>query len=384
MHALQGSWPGYLLDDSRTQIYGWTAQSFTGSTNTFFNSPVVWNDFANNYMLQQHWTRLERAVVTTGTEPTFGYKIDLIAGTDYRYTIMRDLLNAQLENAAGRQNFYGVDPVNFYVNAYVPTLLQGTEFRAGRLFTPFGVESVEAVSTPLMSRSYAFNWCPPFTHMGVQAVYTLSPEWAGTAMLANGNDVFFGPAQEARFVGTLKYVHPNKKDAFAVGTSVGRGKFNAAEPYEPATVALPYEPAGRNNINVFDFVWTRVVNPRLTYNFEAIYGYQTNVPANVAGGIIKENAVTGTAHWGSLVHYLFVNFTPRLSGVLRFETFDDFQGQRTGFEGLYTAVTWGVQFRPRRDIAIRPEIRYDYNGYSRPFEGKHDILTCGCDAIVRW
>src|SRR5262249_45950926 len=133
-----------------------------------------------------------------------------------------------------------------------------------------------------------------------------------------------------------------------------------------------------------DFVWAHTFNPRFSYNFEAIYGYQTNVPANVPGGIISLGTTEGTAHWGSIVHYLFVNFTPKLSGVLRFETFDDFEGQRTGFEGLHRAVTGGLQFRPRKEIIIRPEIRFDYNGYSRPFEGDHGILTGGFDATLRW
>ena len=64
--------------------------------------------------------------------------------------------------------------------------------------------------------------------------------------------------------------------------------------------------------------------------------------------------------------------------------FDDFQGQRTGFNGLYTAITGGMQYRPVKDILIRPEVRFDYNGYSLPFENKHGIFTAAIDAIVRF
>ncbi len=59
-------------------------------------------------------------------------------------------------------------------------------------------------------------------------------------------------------------------------------------------------------------------------------------------------------------------------------------GSRTGFPGLYTAVTGGLQFRLRKGILIRPELRYDYNGQSRPFEGKHDQFLAASDLIVRW
>ena len=38
--------------------------------------------------------------------------------------------------------------------------------------------------------------------------------------------------------------------------------------------------------------------------------------------------------------------TDRMTQITRFELFDDFKGQRTGFKGLYTALTVGCQYRP--------------------------------------
>src|SRR5439155_18196218 len=67
------------------------------------------------------------------------------------------------------------------------------------------------------------------------------------------------------------------------------------------------------------------------------------------------------AHWFCVVNYLTYAFTPRLSGTTRLELFDDEQGQRTGFAGLYTALTAGLSFRPHKDVIFRPEVRYDYN-----------------------
>jgi hypothetical protein len=80
-----------------------------------------------------------------------------------------------------------------------------------------------------------------------------------------------------------------------------------------------------------------------------------------------------------------------VSTALRFELFDDYQGQLTGYRGLYTAVTAGVQFKPSRAILFRPEIRYDYNGQSKAFDPnqtntgtQHGLLTAGADLIFRW
>jgi hypothetical protein len=386
MRTLQGTWYGAQLDDGRTSISGWVESSYTASTTRVTNQPVVWNDRANRLLMNQAWFRIERAVVTSGTsDVTWGYRVDADYGSDYRFSLMRGFLNNQLLNSDGNQNLYGVDLIQFYSNVYVPNLFQGTDIRVGRLFTPWGAESLEGVSTPFVSRSYAFNWSPPFTHMGVMVSPTFNANWSGKFMLANGNDVWIGSgAQEPRFVGALTWASDTRADSVTYGWTWGRGKFNAGTPFSPATTGEQSEPAGRNNINVSDLLWTHVFNPRWTYTTELIYGYQYGVPANVPGGMIAENKTSGTAHWGSWVHYLFYNFSTKLTGIVRFETFDDFEGQRTGFEGLYSALTVGCQYRPWKSVLIRPEVRYDYNGYSRPFEGKHGILTAALDAIVRW
>ena len=75
---------------------------------------------------------------------------------------------------------------------------------------------------------------------------------------------------------------------------------------------------------------------------------------------------------------------PQLSVTARLEFFDDVEGNRTGFKGLYTALTGGLNFKPRPGIVFRPELRYDYNDETRPFEGKHGVGTATADLIFRW
>jgi hypothetical protein len=336
--------------------------------------------------MQQAWVRIGRSVINTGTtEPTFGFQIDVLNGSDYRFTLPRGLFNSQLVNSVpGSQNLYGVDPIQHYVAMYVPTLFRGVEFRLGRLYTPWGVESLEAVSTPLLSRSYAFNFCPPFTHCGLGAYVTFSPEWSSVLMLVNGNDVYFGdPAEEMRFVGNLRWVQPGGgRNTVTIAASIGRGKFNPAfaTPPNQTTTALATEPFGRNNFNAFDLVYTHTFSPVFSYNLEAIYGYQTNVPQAALG----VGSVNGFANWFSAAHYLFYTFSPKLTGILRYEDFDDFQGQRTGFPGLYMAVTGGLQYRLNKSMIVRPELRYERNFESAPFEGKHGLFSAASDLIIRW
>lgn len=386
MKAMEGTPLGCWMEQRKISFSGWTQMSYTGSQTSTTNLPVTWNDRANRFLLQQHWMRLEKAIDTESKEASFGWRIDGVFGTDYRFMLMRGLFNQQLENSTGAQNLYGFDLPQFYVNGYFPNLFEGTEVQIGRMGTCWGYESVEGPSSPLLSRSYAFNWAPPFFHLGIMVMPKFSKNWSGKFMLANGNDVFIDPAEEIRFVGSLTWTSDDEKDTVAFGTTFGRGKMNVGEPYAPATVGLQTEPAGRNNINVFDLVWKHTFTECFSYGLELIYGYQTGVPVGVPGGIVgTPGTPSGTAHWASCVNYFNYKWNDKLSSVLRAEVFDDFEGQRTGFEGLYTAVTFGVQWKPKDWLWMRPEIRYDVNTDNAPFEGgRRSLWTASTDLIIRW
>jgi hypothetical protein len=383
MKQTQGTWLGALLDDNRLFLSGWIEQAYTASTDRASNFPVIFNDRANEYLLQQAWVRLGRKLVTQGTtEPTWGFQIDVINGSDYRWTMSRGLFNSQLDNSTGAQNLYGVDPVQHYVNLYVPTLFRGVEFRLGRFYAPFNFDSIEGVSTPLLSRAYTFE-NSPFTMCGLGAYVTFSASWTGVFMLVNGNDVYFGdPSEELRFAGNVKWSQAGGRNIIQYGMSLGRGKFNPAYPTPPeqTTNALGTEPFGRNNFNTFDFLFTHVFNSALSYNLEIMYGYQYNVPQEA----VAISDPSGFADWFSVLHYLYYDVTPRLRVIGRWEDFDDFQGQRTGFAGLYNAVTGGLLYKLNPSTWLRPEVRYDYNFESTPYEGKHGLFTAAIDTIVRW
>jgi hypothetical protein len=390
MNMLKGTALGEKMEKKRLSVSGWLQFSYTASHNVdVSNQPVVWNDRANRFLMQQAWLRLDKAVDKESKEASWGYRADLLFGTDYRFTLPRGTFNDQLKNSNGQQNLYGIDPIQYYLEYYMPNVLEGTTLTVGKMFCRFGYESIEGPTSPLLSRSYAFNFAPPFTHHGVMLTSQLNKQLLAEVMLANGNDVTIGdPSEEYRFTGKLAWTSEDEKTTVALGTSVGRGKFNAGDPFAPTTVGLLSENAGRNNINVFDLVFTRKVTDDFTYGLEVIYGYQYGVPTTVAlptvGSMIKNDATHGTAHWGSVVNYFTYSFNEKTTGIVRAEAFDDFEGQRTGFEGLYTAVTGGLQFKPNNWLMIRPEVRYDYNHESRPFEGKRSLFTAATDLVIRY
>ena len=359
MRSLQGTWPGWLLDSNRLQFSGWTEMSFTASTARTSQLPMGFNYLANDFALQQNWLRFERPVLTTGaTTSSFGFRSDwILPGIDYRFTVSRGLWSDQLTANNGQPNTYGIDPVQFYAEAYFPSIGHGLDVKLGRIFCQYGAESIDAPPNALASHSYSFIY-DPFTHTGGMGTLYLTPAWSVQLGVIMGPDVFIDPAASPYGMFSVKWAPPNGRNSVLVSGLIGSGRFDVAQSF--------------NNPNIIDLVYIHTFNSRLSYTLDSLAGWQTNVP-----GI-------GTATWYSAVNYLTYAFTPRLSGTTRLEFFDDAQGNRTGFPGLYTSVTAGLNFRPRKGVIVRPEVRYDHNANSAPFEGHRDLFTAAADLILRW
>jgi hypothetical protein len=380
---LQGTYLGDCMDTERIAVYGWVESSYTFSSVPNNNLPEGFNYRANEPIMQQLWTRINRSVVTSGTsEPTFGFNVDLLYGTDYRFTLQRALWNKQLTDRHGLPAIYGFDPVQFYVESYFPTICGGLDVKIGRFYTPYGVDSVEAPTTPLMSHSYTFANGGPFTHTGILLTQNLPCNLIAQFGLVLGEDLFIDPADEPTGIFSLQYTQPGNRNIVKFTTIFDSGRFNQHQGFS----GIP----GNPNYEIANVVWTHNFDsvPRLTNNLVCLYGYMYNIPD------------IGRADWFGIVNYVQYTFSPELVGTVRLEAFDDPQGIRTNTypgaapdnaKGLYTSLTLGVNYKPRRQpsgkgtIMFRPEIRYDYNWDSKPFDNSHHgLFTVGSDVIVRW
>ncbi len=359
MRTVQGTWLGAGLEDQRTQVYGWTQGNFTASTDQRDQLPYGMNYKANQFLLEQNWLRIDRPVVTSGTsEPSFGFRSDwILPGSDYFFTLPRGLFNGQLTASNGGPNLYGIDPVEFYAEAYFPSVARGMDVKVGRFFSQFGVEQIPAPDNPLVSHAYAFIY-NPFTQTGILTTTKLSETVSVQAGLVLGNDNFFGPTDTPTFIGSVKGVSPDLRNSLLLNVIIDKGRFDQEHNF--------------HNPEILDLIATHKINPNLVYTFESLYGFTNNVPD------------IGTANWLHLVNYLTYNFTERFNGATRLELFDDFQGQRTGFAGLYVAPATVLTFRPVKWLQLRQEVRYDYHTETAPFEGKHGLFTATSDCILRW
>jgi hypothetical protein len=359
MKALQGTWYGAALDDSRVAVSGWVESGVTVGTAGSNNLPIGFNYRDNNFSLQENWLRVERAVVTTGTtEPTFGFRSDtILPGTDYRFTVARGLFSDQLTADHGQPAIYGIDPVQFYAEAYFPTVGQGTDVKVGRFYAQYGVEVIEAPGNALFSHSYSMV-DDPFTQTGILTTTKLTAAWSVQAGLVLGEDVFFSPGEQPTFIGSVRWAPPNGPDSVTVSAILDSARFDQKH--------------NLNNLDLLDLIVTHKLDGRLTYTLECLGGYQTHL------------AEIGTTTWLGVVNYLSCDFTSHLSGTTRLEFFNDPNGQRTGSRGLYTAVTAGLNYHPLKSVLFRPEVRYDYNDETAAFEGRHGLLTVAADLILRW
>jgi hypothetical protein len=233
---------------------------------------------------------------------------------------------------------------------------QGLEIKAGRFFAQYGVESIDASPNALSSRCYTFIY-NPFTHTGAVTTLKLNDDWSMQNGIVTGSDVYIDSALYPTYIGSIKWAPKDSKASALFAVILGNCQFDTSDNF--------------HNPQIFDMVLTYKLSDKISWTGEALYGFTNDVPC------------IGYAHWYGIVNYLTYQICDTLSATTRVEFFDDIQGQRTGYAGLYSTVTMGFTYTPKPWLWIRPEVRYDHND-ARPFEGESKLITAAFDVLIRW
>ncbi|QEL15979.1 outer membrane beta-barrel protein [Limnoglobus roseus] len=359
---LAGSAFGQRLADNGVKINGWAGMSYTGSTTSRTNLPITFNDQANSFQLNQVWLNVTKGIDTSKKEVQFGYNIATFYGTDYRFTIPRGFLQYQVED----QRNYGFDVVYHYAEIFLPNLGgEGTTLRAGRWGTGIGYEVIDTVNTPFLTKSYNFQY-NPFTHTGVQANTQINENLSMYNGAVTGSDVYIDPAARLTYVGGIKYAPKDGKGFISFNTVIGPGRYLGKENFV--------------HFNSFNVTGSYNLTDKLTYVLDATFSYADKFPAGF--GNVQDPGTS--ADWYGFANYFLYKVNDKLSSNFRVELFNDTKGVRTGFEGLYTEMTYGLTYTPKDWMILRPFVRYDYNSRSTPFEGDHHLVTGGIEAILRY
>jgi hypothetical protein len=353
---------GELFTNRGITIYGWTQMSYNISTASQTNVPRTLDDRANMFLMNQNFLVVEKTIDTSQQEFQWGWAMNwILPGSDARYTVIRGLWDNQLRQKNGSPINYPIDPYQFYAQAFLPGIGQGTVVKFGRFATHCGYEVVQGVDTPFVSRSYMFQY-NPFTHTGVWATTQLNDTWAISYGAATGSDTFLDPANRLTFLGQMKWASKEGQTTILLNVVVTNPKYDTKE-------AFPF-------YNYYGWVLTHKLSDKLTYVADAAYSHISNAPL--------PDGRSGFADWYGVANYFIYAHTDKLASTVRVELFNDTTGFRTGSKGLYTEATYGIAWKPLPGLILRPSVRYDYNGTSRPFEGDHHLWTGTMECIIRW
>ena len=147
---------------------GWIDQGVTINTSSPSNGsnfPVTFNDESNEYLLDQVYMLLERPVEQLGYAWDIGGRVDLLFGTDAKFTTARGLETHH--DFSDRWNFdrYGLAMPQLYMEVNAP-FGDGLSLKLGHFYTLLGYEKVPAVENFFYSHSYALQYGEPLTHTG--------------------------------------------------------------------------------------------------------------------------------------------------------------------------------------------------------------------------
>jgi hypothetical protein len=346
-----GLFPG-LFGGSAVSIGGWIDQGITvNGERPFdrFNGPVTFNDRDGEYQLNQLWMYAERVVDTRGYGWDVGGRVDLVYGTDRRFTQALGL-----EDDWNSERFYGLALPQAYLDVGVNNLT----VRMGHYYTIVGYEVVAAPDNFFYSHSYTMQYGEPFTHTGLLASYAPTDGLTISAGFDRGWDNWEDNNNHLSFLGGISGASPDGQSSLAF-----------------AVTADKYDDAGQNTRNMYSVVFTHRFTSQFTYVLQHDYGIDNNGTVRIPGTNLR-----GDAEWYGVNQYFLYAINACWGLGLRFEWFRDDAGTRVGgigapngwtlgpdipndqigWAGDFYALTFGINWKPTEHITVRPEGRWDW------------------------
>jgi hypothetical protein len=379
MEALENGPNGDLWKANRIKIYGWADPSVTFGTSKMSNIPMVYNIVPNSLQLSQAILIFERQTDSNQTdEIDWGFKFTQLFGIDYRYTTAKGWFSDQLLK---RNQLYGWDPLQLYLDIYFPGIAEGMILRVGRYISPIDIEAQLSPENYLYSHSVMYS-VDPYTFTGVQGIFRISERLYFMTAIHAGNDMApWTTSSQPNGEFLVKWISPSNKDVLFGGIdSVGKG----------------YYKNGHDDLQVSSMLWEHKFNDNFHTLTEMYYIWQRNA---LAGGSVIEgppHPFFPSVGPGKLIPGLsdslgFVNYTAyKLSDqdrlVLRTDILADFQGQRLGFKTTYFEHTLGWAHFFYDWLIFRPEVRLDYTSGAKAIDNgtKRAMFTFSADLIVRF
>lgn len=357
LHRLLG-YPGRQVG---FEIRGWLSQGFTinpQSPQSNTNTPVTFNDRANEYQMNQLYAVLEKKVATDGGWD-LGGRVDVLYGTDYFFTMAAGLETntdgtqrwnrdgGPRTTGAGPAPLYGIAMPQAYAEVFAP-FGNGVNVKLGHFYTILGYESVMAPENFFYSHAYTMQYGEPFTHTGMLATTQISDSLEVSAGFTRGWDNWEDVDGQLAFLGGINWHNDCTSLAFTIHTGA-------------ESTAI-----GDANTTVMSAVLQRQLASDWTWVLQSDFGVAQD------GELVLAPTNYGSAKWYGVNTYLFRELSDELSVGGRFEWFRDQDSARVfavPIQSLiqgrdYFEVTIGGNWRPYSCVMVRPEIRWDWSNIS--------------------
>lgn len=328
----------------RSWVGGWIALGATthaGNTRSKFSGPLTFND-REEFQLNQVYMYLEKRLPDRGVG--WGGRVDLLYGTDHRFTTARGLETGQdLARKWNDSPFLGLA----LPQAYAEAAMGDVAVKMGHFYTIVGYESVMAPENFFYSHAYTMQYGEPFTHTGLLASWEVTDVVNLQAGFDRGWDNWEDdPFDRLSYLGGFSWDN-------GCGSAVAWSGTIGKEP--------DVNDSGNGKRLLSSLVISQELGNNVMYVFQHDYGWQDDG----AGAL-------GNAEWYGINQYVLMKINCRWSAGLRLEWFRDDDGARvTGlqpgnpifgdrFIGNFWELTLGLNYRPTDRIRLRPELRYDW------------------------
>lgn len=348
---------GHWMERNRIEINGWVNPSANVSSSSFTNYPLSYATRPNRVEFNQLVVNISRVEDTVQTDHMdWGFNISTLYGYDYHYTVTKGVFSNQLLNnpkshSALNGKIYGVDPMLFYFDFYIPSIAEGMIIRVGRELSVPDIEAQFAPQNYLLTHSILYT-VDPYTQTGIMTSTRLNKQWTFQIGINAGNDV----------------APWNKSARPALQTCVRWVSADNNDMLYPCINNWNKSDKNYNNVQMYVMTWGHRFNQRVHMQTEAYRMYSRNAPGFGPGGtpgVAGSSPLPGTAGEFGVVNYLNFELNAKTYMTFRNEFYKDMKGERTGYATRYTSHTLGLTRWVTPDLEIRPEIRYEHS-YDQP------------------
>ena len=347
----------------------------------------LFDDNSNRPVLNQLLATLSRTVNPKATSPDFGFKLQLMYGSDARIVHTLGVLDQLIHD----RNQLDIVEANMTVR--LPGIFaNGLDVKAGIYPTPLGVELIDPKTNAFYSHSYIFNYGLPYKHIGALA----------TAHVSDLVDFYLGIDSGTNVaIGYGSGDNNNRPGGIAgIGLNMLGGKLTVLALThmgpENSKRNTPFANSAMRYYNDLAIVWK--ATDKLTLTTEANYVREDGFRAE-AYGIAQYASYalsdTVTLNGRAEIYRDNTNFFVSTPVAER----DYVNLERGVFSRFiiapkpttYTEFTAGLTYKPSwapqqlSTLLIRPEVRYDQTlNNSRVFNDSKDrgAVTLAADVII--